>query len=140
LCFLDTRILEKDDEGKRKHVNNAQHVAREVTGIFAPDYFLVNARGLSSKINLLREYAASVGLDMIGIAETFLDHDVNEAELSIYEYNCYRKDRDKVKGGRGGGVTLYVKYDIVSYEYEQVKEVEAETVWCKSKRLLIVKQ
>jgi hypothetical protein len=49
----------------------------------------VDARGFSSKIDFLREYAAREDLGIRGIAETFLDHDVNEAELSVYGYNSY---------------------------------------------------
>jgi hypothetical protein len=55
-------------------------------------------------------------LHNIGIAETFFRNGVNEAEISIYGYKCYRKDRYVVKEGRQGGVILYVKEDIVSYK------------------------
>lgn len=53
---------------------------------------------------------------------------------SFLLYNCYRKDRDKVKrSNQNCGVILYVKNDLVSYEHEELNEVKAETIWCKIK-------
>jgi hypothetical protein len=57
----------------------------------------VNARGLLSKIDVLREYAVERNLHIIGIAETFLDNRVDDAEISIYGYKSYRKDRYVIK-------------------------------------------
>jgi hypothetical protein len=95
----------------------------------------VNARGLLSKIDVLREYAVERNLHIIGIAETFLDNRVDEAEISIYGYKSYRKDRYVVKEGRQGGVILYVREDIVSYEVSELNVIKAEAVWCKIKTI-----
>jgi endonuclease/exonuclease/phosphatase family metal-dependent hydrolase len=86
-------------------------------------------------MDVLREYAVKRNLHIIGIAETFLENNVNEAEISIYGYKCYRKDRYVVKEGRQGGVILYVKEDIVSYEFLELNVIKAEAVWCKIKTI-----
>jgi hypothetical protein len=46
-------------------------------------------------------------LDLLGIAETWLDESVKDSEISIGNYTLYRKDRNRVKMGKGGGVVLY---------------------------------
>ena len=43
----------------------------------------VNARGLISKIYILKTHIYEMGLDITGIAETFLCDDVMQAEISI---------------------------------------------------------
>ena len=53
---------------------------------------LDNARGLLSKIDLLKDYAITMKLDVIGIAETLLDKDVMQAEISIDGFTSYGKD------------------------------------------------
>jgi hypothetical protein len=54
----------------------------------------VNARGLLSKIDVLREYAVERNLHIIGTAETFLDNRVDDAEISIYGYKSYTGKTD----------------------------------------------
>jgi hypothetical protein len=76
----------------------------------------------------LREYAVERNLHIIGIAETFLDNRVDDAEISIYGYESYRKDRYVVKEERQGGVILYVREDIVSYEIPELNVTKAEAV------------
>ena len=55
------------------------------------------------------------------------------AEISIEEYTIYRKDRCNVKEGKGGGVILYIRNEMVSYDYEELNKRESESVWCKLK-------
>ena len=81
-----------------------------------------------SKIDILREYAISLSLDIIGVAETFLHKDVLMAEINIDGYKMYRKDRCAVKQGKGGGVILYVKEEIVSYEYYELNSNKSESI------------
>ena len=40
-----------------------------------------------------------------------------QAEISIDGFTSYRKDRNSFKEGKAGGVLLYVKNEINSYEY-----------------------
>jgi hypothetical protein len=82
---------------------------------------------------VLQEYALNSESGCNRVAETFLDSNVKEAEISIHGYKCYRKDRNMVKDGRGGGVILYVKDYVVSYDYNELNEHKAEAVWCKIK-------
>ena len=55
------------------------------------------------------------------------------AEISIEGYTIYRKDRCNVKEGKGGGVILYTRNEMVSYDYEELNKSESESVWCKLK-------
>ena len=50
----------------------------------------VNARGLIRKIDILKTYVYEMGLDIIGVAETFLCDDLMRAEISIEGYTVYR--------------------------------------------------
>jgi len=50
---------------------------------------------------------------IIGITETWTHAGIFEAEINLPGYVCYRKDK---KHGKGGGVVLYVKSDIISTE------------------------
>jgi hypothetical protein len=68
----------------------------------------VHARGLTSKIDILKNYVDKLKLDIIGIAETFLNDEVMPSEISIDGYSMYRKDRCNFKEGKAGGVILYV--------------------------------
>jgi len=79
----------------------------------------VNARGLISKIDILRTYVKEMGLDIIGVAETFLSDDVMQAEISIEGYTIYRKDRCNFKEGKAGGVVLYIRNEIISYDFHE---------------------
>ena len=61
----------------------------------------MNARGLVSKIDVLKQYVSEMKIDIIGIASTFLNKDVMLAEICIEGYTIYRKDRCNVKEGKG---------------------------------------
>lgn len=93
----------------------------------------INARGLLSKIDILRVCAMEEKLDLIGVAETFLTEDICEAEIAITGFKVFRKDRHLVKLGKGGGVVLYVKTDLIAYEHENLNKLRTESVWCKLK-------
>lgn len=67
--------------------------------------------------------------DIIGISESWANELVGDAELNIKNYNLFRSDRKK---GRGGGVLLYVRDSIRATEVSTV-EVFSEHVWCKIK-------
>jgi hypothetical protein len=54
-------------------------------------------------------------LDIIGVAETFLNSDIYQAEVTTDGYNCYKEDRCQIQEGRGGSVILYVRDVFVSY-------------------------
>ena len=99
--------------------------------LYSLSCFFVNARGLLSKIDNLRDYAIQLNLDIIGVAETFLNDKISQSEIGIDGYTIYRRDRNELKGGKGGGVILYIKNGIVSYENHEVNKSKSESVWCK---------
>ena len=51
-----------------------------------------------------RPYASEANLDIIGVAESWLTEYVSTSEIALDNFTVYRKDRCKVKLGRGGGV------------------------------------
>ena len=69
----------------------------------------VNARSLLTnfKVDELHVYAAEKDLDIIGIAETWLNESILDSEIKLDGFTLYRKDPCKVKEGRGGGVLLF---------------------------------
>jgi len=56
-------------------------------------------------------------LDILGVAvaENFVN-DVSQAEVLIGGYKVYCKDRCHIRGGKGGGVILYIRNNVVSYD------------------------
>ena len=82
-------------------------------------------------MDILRDLAVCKNLDIIGIAETFLNNEVLQSEINIEGYKIYRKDRCNIKEGKGGGVILYIKDDILSYECYDFNKNNSESVWCK---------
>jgi len=95
--------------------------------------FFVNARGLIGKIDILKNYVDRLKLDIIGVAETFLNEEVMQAEISIDGYSIYRKDRCNVKEGKAGGVILYIKNEIISCDCTDLNKMKSESVWCTIK-------
>ena len=95
--------------------------------------YFANARGLISKLDVLRYIAVEKDLHVIGIAETFLHHDINNNEISVTGYKIYRKDRNNFKPGKGGGVVMYIREDIVSFDFCVLNSNKCESVWCKIK-------
>jgi hypothetical protein len=93
----------------------------------------VNARGFISKIDILKTYIYEMELDIIGVAETFLNDDVVQAEINIEGYKIYRKDRCNFKKGKAGGVMLYIRNEIISYDFPDLNKSRSESVWCKIK-------
>ena len=78
----------------------------------------VNARSVLNNLKLkeLRLYAEDKKLDIIGIAESWLNDNVADNEIAIDNFTVYRKDRAVVKDGKGGGVILHVKNTLLSTE------------------------
>ena len=58
----------------------------------------------NQKLDELRSYAVIKKLDVIGVAETWLNDSISNEEISIENFVIFRKDRSSVKCGRGGGV------------------------------------
>ena len=45
----------------------------------------------------------------------------------------YRKDRCNFKQGKAGGVLLYIRNEIISYDFQELNNSQSESVWCKLK-------
>ena len=70
-----------------------------------------NIQSLSCKVDKLRFLLRSDlnGLQILTLSETWAKRDLSDGELDIPGYKLFRKDRD----GRNGGVTAYVRDDIL---------------------------
>jgi hypothetical protein len=75
-------------------------------------------------------YAIELNLHIIGIAETWLNENVMDAEIQLEGFITYRKDRKAVKDGRRGGVLLYIRNTLVSSSCDDLNSCKAEAVWC----------
>jgi ribonucleases P/MRP protein subunit RPP40 len=93
----------------------------------------VNARSISNnfKVEELSMYANIDNLDIIGVAESWLNEDILTSEISLEGFTVYRKDRSFIKGGRGGGVLLYIRHLLLSTECQELNICKNESIWCK---------
>jgi ribonucleases P/MRP protein subunit RPP40 len=93
----------------------------------------VNARSLMNnfKVEELQIYAEEHKLDILGVAETWLNSDISDSEAAIAGFTLYRKDRIEVKSGRGGGVLLYIRSNICSCACDDLNRYKAESIFCK---------
>ena len=57
---------------------------------------------------------------IIGITESWANNDITDAELGLEGYVMFRKDRL----GRRGGVLLYIKETMPSYEVQLPEEAD----------------
>lgn len=64
----------------------------------------VNIRSLYPKLKDLEYYVLDKKIDILAVSETWLDAATDTSALHINHYKFFRRDR----GGRGGGVGLYV--------------------------------
>ena len=62
-----------------------------------------------SKRTELETWAADTLPDLIGVTETWLHPDINDAEIQIPGYSLFRFDRE---ASRGGGVALHVRSNL----------------------------
>lgn len=75
-------------------------------------------RGLRTKLHHLRDVIhLSDNCDVIILTETWLNNNFNDAELSLVNFNIYRRDRDSTSSvcERGGGVLIAVKKNLRSF-------------------------
>ena len=65
---------------------------------------------------------------IIGITESWANNDITDAALGLEGYVMFTKDR---MGRRGGGVLLYIKETITTYEVQLQEEADCkEPNWC----------
>ena len=69
---------------------------------------------MMSKLIDLASLIAGEDPDLLLLTETWTNKDINSAEISFKDYNIYgRKDRMDTSNGRGGGVIIYVRDNII---------------------------
>ena len=83
--------------------------------------------GVVNKKNELNIMVEHIDPHIIGITESWANTDITDAELGLTGYVMFRRDR---LGRRGGGVILYVKESIQSYEIKLESKADYdEAVW-----------
>ena len=92
-----------------------------------------NARSVMSKnkVDELRILVYKNNIDLAGVCETWLTPDISNAEIEIVGYRLFRRDRSNIRPGRGGGVLLYIKDNIVSNVYEDIFNFHCEALFCE---------
>ena len=91
--------------------------------------FLVNARSIINKMDVLECYVNALQHDLIMITESWASEDISDAELSIDDFATFRSDK---KLSVGGACMFYVKNCHSATLVEVITNVpDTETVWCK---------
>jgi len=81
-----------------------------------------------NKLVELKSYVDQCKPHIIGITETWCTSSIDDAEISLNDYNLYRCDR---KGASGGGVLMYVHTSLHSVTCEPLAHLDIEeAVWC----------
>ena len=82
-------------------------------------FLYTNAQSLINKIDELRIIASDLKPDIILISESWTHKDITKAYLSIQGYELQaRKDRSDTIAGRGGGILVYNRSDMIVNEIE----------------------
>ena len=76
----------------------------------------INVCGILSKIDQLKIILGKQTFDIFAVAESKLDHNIDDAEIEIKGYNVFRRDR------HGGGVLFYINdnwsvTNVISHEH-----------------------
>ena len=105
-----------------KHVNNDIRILNCL-------YF--NARSLVHKRDELELYINEKHIDLIGVAETWLNEDIGDSEMNFEGFSIFRKDRNSPTKKRGGGVAFYIRNELSGFCREELFEIDfPETIWC----------
>lgn len=101
----------------------------------AATIFYQNVRGLRSKLNELRSNTHLVCSDIVCLTETWLNGDIEDAELGFGGFTVYRRDRNYgvLPVNRGGGCLISVSNKLVSqrmWEFETNVNF-LEDIWVK---------
>lgn len=93
-----------------------------------------NANGLPNKVIELPNFLATRNIDILLISESKLNANIH---CNIYGYRCYRKDRDG--NTRGGGVAIYIRWNIPHTEIQipTTSSLEAHGVILENNILIV---
>lgn len=95
-----------------------------------------NVQSLTNKLDIIGSELCN--FDIICLTETWLDGRTPNTDLSLNEYNLYRRDR---VGDNHGGICVYVKQNIYSRRRQDLELPNVECVWiefsaCNKKYLI----
>ena len=90
---------------------------------------LLCQNGVIPRLTLLHNFATKENqFDIVALSETHLDNTINSNELDMEGYTLFRKDRNR---SGGGGVALYVKNELASYQDTSVNLEGIESLFVK---------
>ena len=102
------------DGAKRKPENSrdgAGNGRTELKVLFA------NTQSIVNKVNEVRAVVSMLQPEVIAFTETWTNETKSDAFLHIKGYELLiRKDRSDTGGGRGGGIVIYVKEEILAWK------------------------
>ena len=85
----------------------------------------LNIRSLLPKIDQLRDLVLKARPTVLGLTETWCDDSITVEEISIPEYICVRKDRNR----EGGGVWMYIRAGVAFNIRSDLDQSKIETIW-----------
>ena len=86
----------------------------------------LNVCSLRYKVDEIRDFIASRGIHILGLAETWLDDTVRDGELDIPHFTLYRLDR---RCRSGGGVAFYCHNSLKIRRREDLETAFLELLW-----------
>ena len=93
---------------------------------FVPSILLTNVMSLVPKFDEVRAFISHRNLDFLFITETWLKNTVGDCQISLENYNLYRRDRFS---GQHGGVCVYIKDQINSKRLAELEDPNFEVLW-----------
>lgn len=89
----------------------------------------LNVRSLTAHFVEFLEYFSTLDYDIITVSETWLTANIPINTINIAGYNFVRRDRER--GGKGGGVGIYIKNSITFNLLENSENIE--DIWVSFK-------
>ena len=89
------------------------------------NFIHLNIRSLLPKIDQLRDLVLKARPTVLGLTETWCDDSITVEEISIPEYICVRKDRNR----EGGGVCMYIRADVAFNIRSDLDQSDKEAIW-----------
>ena len=90
----------------------------------------LNINGIRSKIEYLTLFLQETKLDILCLNESKVDLSINDAEISVPNYNIFRRDRNK----HGGGVLVYCKDNLHVKVLKHLCSTKHESIWLEIKQ------
>ena len=86
----------------------------------------LNVCSLRGKVREVADFLSSLGVDVFGLAETWLKPSISEGELEVSHYNLFRKDR---LHRHGGGVCVYCHESLSVRRRTDLESDALEIMW-----------